>query len=145
MLIVPFREEAVWIGGRTDPANEAADIERVRKGANGNAVARPVLNRLHTGFEIDAECLGSRQRLQQGGLADAARPEDRHGGLGARGGKPLVSRDDAEGHHKPPTSRATTSTARSAPSAPACHATSVTHSDESEAVSLLGFGRAIAR
>ena len=69
MLVMAFREEAVGIGGRINAADEACNVERIGEGAHRDAVARPVLHRLHAGFEIEAESVLWRQGLEQRGLS----------------------------------------------------------------------------
>ena len=67
---------------------------------SGEAVAAPVLHRLQPRLEVEAERRRVGQRLQEGGLADAARAEDHRGRLQVRLGQPLVGGDDPERHQR---------------------------------------------
>ena len=100
VAVVRLGEEGVLLRRRVDAADQAGDVEGVLEGAEREAVAAPVLHRLQPGLEVEAERGRGRQRLQQRGLADAARPEDHRGGLQVRLGQPLVGGDDPERHQR---------------------------------------------
>ena len=96
--VMTFAEERLLVGRRIHAADQTGDVESIGEAAHRDAVAGPVLDRLHPGFEIDAERLCRRQGLEQRGLSDAAWAEDRHSGLGARFCKALIDGDDTQAH-----------------------------------------------
>ena len=63
MLVMLRAVPGVRIGRRIGAADQHGDVAEVDEAADRDAVARPVLDRLHAGLEIEADGLIGRQRL----------------------------------------------------------------------------------
>ena len=98
MLVMLRAVPGVRIGRGIGPADQHGEIAEIDEAADRDAGARPVLDRLHAGLEIEADGLLGRQRLQQRRLADARRSEDRNRRLVLRGRQALIGSDDPNGH-----------------------------------------------
>ena len=57
MRVVSLREVLVGLGGRVRAADQAGDVEGIGEPAERDAVAAPVLDRLHARLEVETERL----------------------------------------------------------------------------------------
>src|SRR6476620_5094463 len=102
MLVMALGKEPSGIRGRIDAARQTRDVEGIREGAHLDAVARPVLNRLDAGLEVDEGGFVGWQALEERGFSHTAWAEDRHGGFGARLAEALIRGDNAKRHQRSP-------------------------------------------
>ena len=128
MGVVAGREEPGRIGRRARAADQAGEVDRVGEAADRDAVARPALQRLHPGLEVDDHRVRRRQPVRQRGLAHAGGPEDRERGLAGGLGQALVGADEAQAaggrclHQRASTAGAAGRAIRVAPRTPSARA-----------------------
>ena len=102
VLVMRLGEKPIRISGRVHAANQAGDGNRIVKASDGDAVAPPILDGFQTGFEVDADRLGSRQCFELRCLADTAWAKQRQCGFIGRARKAFIGRDNAQCHQFDP-------------------------------------------
>ena len=83
-----------------EPLVNLREIAEIDEAADRDAGARPVLDGLHAGFEVEADGALGRQCSQQRRLAGARRPENRDRRLVVGGRQTLVGGYDPDRHQR---------------------------------------------